>query len=229
MPTIAVLETGRPPPTLQPDHGDYRSMFAGLLGDGFETRSFDVQAGHLPDPAAFDGAIITGSAAGVYEDHAWITPLLDWIRDARGRTRLVGVCFGHQAIAQALGGRVEKSDRGWGVGLHRYRVVEAQPWMTPALGEIALSASHQDQVVVKPADARVILESDFTPFAGLAWGDDAMSLQPHPEFTRAFTGALVEGRRGRIEKAVVDRAMESLKAEDDRAVVGAWIKGFLNG
>jgi GMP synthase-like glutamine amidotransferase len=227
MPTIAVLETGRPPAALRPAHGDYPSMFAQLLGEGFATRAFDVQAGDLPDPAAFDGAIITGSAAGVYEDHAWIPPLLDWIRSARGRTRLVGVCFGHQAMAQALGGRVEKSERGWGVGLHRYRVVEAQPWMTPPLPEIALSASHQDQVVLKPEDARVTLASDFTPVAGLAWDDDAISFQPHPEFSRAFTGALVDGRRGRIEDAVVDQAVESLKAEDDRAVVGDWIRRFL--
>lgn len=227
MPTIAVLETGRPPAALQPTHGDYPSMFADLLGQGFETQTFDIQAVDLPDAAAFDGAIITGSAAGVYEDHVWIPPLLDWIRNARGRTRLVGVCFGHQAMAQALGGRVEKSGRGWGVGLHRYQVIEAQSWMVPSLSEIALSASHQDQVVVKPEDARVTLSSDFTPYAGLAWGDDAISLQPHPEFSRAFTGALVEGRRGRIETAVVDRALESLEAEDDRAPVADWIRGFL--
>jgi GMP synthase-like glutamine amidotransferase len=227
MPTIAVLETGRPPSALQPTHGDYPSMFATLLGEGFTTRRFDVQAGDLPDASAFDGAIITGSSAGVYEDHLWIPPLLAWIRQARGRTRLVGVCFGHQAMAQALGGRVEKSERGWGVGLHRYRVVEPQLWMIPSVPEIALSASHQDQVVEKPENARVTLASDFTPFAGLAWGDDAISFQPHPEFSCAFTGALVEGRRGRIEEAVVDRAVESLKAEDDRAVVGDWIRRFL--
>lgn len=227
MPTIAVLETGRPPAALQPTHGDYPSMFADLLGQMFETQAFDVQAGDLPDAAAFDGAIITGSAAGVYEDHVWIPPMLDWIRNARGRTRLVGVCFGHQAMAQALGGRVEKSGRGWGVGLHRYQVIEAQSWMTPSLSEIALSASHQDQVVVKPEDARVTLSSDFTPYAGLAWGDDAISFQPHPEFSRAFTGALVEGRRGRIETTVVDRALTSLEAEDDRALVADWIRGFL--
>lgn len=227
MPTIAVLETGRPPAALQPTHGDYPSMFADFLGQMFETQAFDVQAGDLPDAAAFDGAIITGSAAGVYEDHVWIPPMLDWIRNARGRTRLVGVCFGHQAMAQALGGRVEKSGRGWGVGLHRYQVIEAQSWMTPSLSEIALSASHQDQVVVKPEDARVTLSSDFTPYAGLAWGDDAISFQPHPEFSRAFTGALVEGRRGRIETTVVDRALTSLEAEDDRAPVADWIRGFL--
>jgi GMP synthase-like glutamine amidotransferase len=75
----------------------------------------------------------------------------------------------------------------------------------------------------------VVLESDFTPHAGLAWGDDAISMQPHPEFSRAFTRSLVEGRRGRIEETLVNRAVESLGAEDDRAPVGAWIRTFLAG
>src|SRR5690606_17222156 len=139
----------------------------------FETETFDIQAGERPDPGAFDAAIITGSAAGVYEDDPWIGDLLDWVRAARGRTKLVGVCFGHQAMAQALGGRVEKVERGWGVGLHRYDVVSSEPWMKPPAATVALPASHQDQVV-DPGQARVILRSDFTPFAGLAWGDDAI-------------------------------------------------------
>lgn len=229
MTRIAILKTGAPPPALAPAHGDYPAMFRALLGEGFETTAFDVQAGERPDPDAFDGAIITGSAAGVYEEDPWIGELLDWIRTAKGRTRLVGVCFGHQAMAQALDGRVEKSDRGWGVGLHRYAVVSTEPWMTPRASSVAIPVSHQDQVVEAPADARVWLRSDFTPFAGLAWGDDAISLQCHPEFSAAYAGDLTEGRRGRIDPALVDRALDSLKAPDDRATVGDWVRGFLLG
>lgn len=225
---IAILETGRPPKALQPEHGDYADMFDALLGDGFITERFDVAEGVLPDPATFDGAIITGSAAGVYEDHAWLPPLFDWIRAAKGRTRLVGVCFGHQAMAQALGGRVEKSDRGWGVGLHRYDVAPVEPWMQPAAASVALPASHQDQVVDQPPEARVILSSAFTPFAGLAWGEDALSVQPHPEFSPEFTAALTAGRYDRMGADLVDRALESLKAPNDRAVVGGWIRTFLS-
>jgi GMP synthase-like glutamine amidotransferase len=227
MTRLAILETGAPPATLEPVHGDYPSMFRTLLGDGFETETFDVQAGALPDPAAFDGAIITGSAAGVYEDAPWIAPLLEWIRSAQGRTRLVGVCFGHQAMAQALGGRVEKSDRGWGVGLHRYERQREEPWMSPAAETLAIPVSHQDQVVDPGPGARVTLASAFTPYAGLAWGEDAMSFQCHPEFSPAFAGDLVRGRQGRIPAGVAAEAFASLEQPNDREVLGGWIRTFL--
>lgn len=227
MTRIAILRTGGPPPALAERHGDYPAMFRDLLGDGFETETFDVRAGDWPDPEAFDAAIITGSAAGVYETDPWIADLLDWIRSAKGRTKLVGICFGHQAMAQALGGRVEKSDKGWGVGLHRYDVVSDEPWMDPRAATVAIPVSHQDQVVEAPAGARVILRSDFTPFAGLAWGDDAISLQGHPEFTPAYATDLTAGRRDRIGPELVDRAVDSLKAPNDRALVGGWIVRFV--
>lgn len=227
MKRIAILETGAPPPDLAAKYGDYPAMFRTLLGDGYEVEVFRSQAGEWPDPAAFDAAIITGSAAGVYEDPPWIADLLDWIRRAKGRTALVGVCFGHQAMAQALGGRVEKSDRGWGVGLQRYDVTSAEPWMIPAAATVAIPASHQDQVVEKPADARVILRSDFTPFAGLAWDDDAISLQGHPEFTPAYAADLTAGRRERIGATVTDAALASLQRPDDRDLVGRWLRRFI--
>lgn len=228
MTRIAILETGAPPPSLAGTHGDYPAMFRDLLGEGFAFSTFDVQAGGWPDAGAFDAAIITGSSAGVYETDPWIADLLDWIRAAKGRTKLVGVCFGHQAMAQALGGRVEKSEHGWGVGLHRYQVVSPEPWMTPFAATVAIPASHQDQVVEKPADARVILQSDFTPFAGLAWGDDAICMQPHPEFTPAFATELTAGRHDRIDVVLVARALDSLEAADDRALMGGWIGRFLS-
>lgn len=227
MSRIAILETGAPPPALAARHGDYPAMFRALLGDGYAVEVFRSQAGEWPDPAAFDAAIITGSAAGVYEDHPWIADLLDWIRRAKGRTGLIGVCFGHQAMAEALGGRVEKSDRGWGVGLHRYEVASAEPWMIPPAATVALPASHQDQVVQPSPAARVLLRSAFTPFAGLAWDDDAISLQGHPEFTPAYAADLTAGRRERIGAAATDAALASLEQPDDRALVGRWLGRFI--
>lgn len=227
MSRIAILETGAPPPALARRHGDYPAMFRALLGDGCESEVFRSQAGEWPDAAAFDAAVITGSSAGVYEPLPWIGDLLDWIRAAKGHTGLVGVCFGHQAMAQALGGRVEKSERGWGVGLHRYDVRSVEPWMEPPLRTVAIPVSHQDQVVEPPPGARVILGSPFTPFAGLAWDDDAVSLQGHPEFTPAYAADLTAGRRERIGAALVDEALDSLTLPDDRRSVGAWLRRFI--
>jgi len=113
---IGILETGRPPRALQPAFGSYPDMFKALVGPGHDYRVFDVQAGELPAPdATFEGHIITGSPAGAYDDLPWIAPLEDFLRAVKGRTKLVGICFGHQIMAQAFGGRVEKSTKGWGV------------------------------------------------------------------------------------------------------------------
>lgn len=228
MSKIAILKTGGPPEALA-RFGDYPQMFAALLGEGFEVETFDVRVGELPDAGEFDGAILTGSSAGVYEDHIWLEPFFEWIRSARGRSRLVGVCFGHQAMAQALGGRVQKSERGWGIGLQTYDVVSHEPWMTPFQDRLSIPASHQDQVVEPPPGARLILRSDFCPFGGFAWGDDAISMQFHPEFAPDYAAALADGRRARIGDMEVDRAVESLAGPNDRAVLAAWIRRFLKG
>ncbi len=222
---LAILETGRPPGDLADRFGDYPSMFGEMLGPEFEVESFDVPAGQLPNDAAEHAAyLITGSPAGVYDPLPWIEPLQDLIRAAEG-SKMVGICFGHQVMAEALGGRVEKSDKGWGAGLHHYSVAHREPWMD---GEtrIAEPASHQDQVVVQPPNTQVTIQSEFTPFAGLAWRDrPAISFQFHPEFSPAFAKALIEKRYDIVPDP--DAAIASLDAPNDSARVAAWIRRFL--
>lgn len=226
---LAVLETGAPPEPLGARFGDYPAMFRALLGDGYDWRTYRIADAEWPGrPDESDAYIVTGSSAGVYERDPWIGELLDFLRATKGKAKLVGVCFGHQAMAQAFGGHVIKSPKGWGVGLHVYDVAAEASWMTPA-SRIALPASHRDQVVERPPAARVLAASAFTPFGMLAYEDQpAISIQLHPEFKPAYAQALIENRRGaRFDDAEAAAAVESLRQPNDEALVGEWIKRFL--
>jgi GMP synthase-like glutamine amidotransferase len=221
---LAILETGRPPGDLARGFGDYPAMFRALLGSGFEVESFDVEKGELPKDGVHQAYLITGSPAGVYEPLPWIEPLTEFIRSA-GTSKMVGICFGHQIMAQALGGHVEKSDKGWGAGLHSYTIVRSEPWIDTE-GTIAIPASHQDQVVVKPPGTQVVAASSFTPFAALAWTSrPAISFQFHPEFSPAFAKALIEKRYDVVPDP--EAAIASLDAPNDNERVAGWIRRFL--
>jgi GMP synthase-like glutamine amidotransferase len=224
---LAILETGRPPDQLEPQFGTYPQMFDHLLGGRHD--SFDVQALQFPAQIGdYDAYLITGSSAGVYEGLPWIEPAKDFLRAAKGKAKLIGICFGHQLMADAFGGRVEKSPKGWGIGLHKYDVVTRKPWMDGA-GPVFAPASHQDQVVEQPPGTEVVLASNFTPYAALNWTDaPAISFQFHPEFAPEYASALIEGRiDARYERGLAEAAIASLKAPNDRLRVGTWMEAFL--
>jgi len=228
---IGILKTGRPPKPAIERFGTYPQMFERLLGeDAYDWRTYDVDGGELPaSPTDCDAYIVTGSSAGVYEDLPWIAPAEDFLRAAKGKAALVGVCFGHQLMAQAFGGKVIKSPKGWGVGEHVYEMLADEPWIGERPLRVRLPASHQDQVVEKPPGAEVLFASEFTPYAALAWpGERAISMQPHPEFDPAYAISLIEHRRGgAYPDAQADAAIASYSGADDRMRVGGWIKSFL--
>ena len=147
---IGILKTGQSPEVIRGALGDYDQMFERLLGGrGFDFDSYHVEAMQFPpDVHAADGWLITGSRPGAYQDHPFIPPLEDFIRAAYAAgVPVVGICFGHQIIAQALGGRVEKHKGGWAVGAQDYDF---------AGQTVTLNAWHQDQVVTAPEGAEVV-------------------------------------------------------------------------
>ena len=195
---IGVLETGRPPEELL-HHGDYPQMVARWLNIP-EARftAYPALEGRLPDsPQEADLWVITGSRFGVYEEHPWISPLESFIRECKSTgSRMIGICFGHQLIAQALGGRVEKSSKGWGLGIHEYTPSGWPEALAPAPHSLRLQAFHQDQVTALPEGAHRIARSEFCENAALWYPGFALTVQGHPEFGKAYVRDLLKSRRG---------------------------------
>ena len=232
---LTIIQTGDVPSPLRDRFGPYRQMFQTMFdrtGQGFSYETIAVSDGEpCPDLSSVDGIVITGSPAGVYEDHVWLDPLRVFIRSAYTRkTPMLGVCFGHQIMADALGGDVRKSEKGWGLGRHTYGVKSRPDFMRPAPAALAIACSHQDQVITPPDEAEVILGSDFTPNAGLAYRNGAaLSFQPHPEFADDYTLALAELRRGKAPDNVVDTAVASVATPSNSADVAGYIGQFFKG
>jgi len=226
---LGILKTGAPPRRLEA-FGTYPEMFRRLLGEAaYDYSVYAVDAGELPAaPEACDAYLITGSSAGVYDDLPWIAELKGFLVAAKGRAALVGICFGHQVMAEAFGGKVIKSPKGWGIGEQTYQLLRREPWMGEG-SAVRLPGSHQDQVVEAPHAAEVVAASDFTPLGALAYRDQpAISLQLHPEFEPAYATALIEARRGTsLTDEEADRAIASYQTSDDRTKVGGWIRNFL--
>lgn len=186
---IGILQTGSAPQPLSQTQGDYDDRMRWLLGsDDFTYVTYDVEAGRFPASVEdADGWIITGSKHGVYEDHDWLAPLEVFIRGAFEAERpVVGICFGHQIVAKAMGGKVEKSEEGWIVGLTTYEMQDGS--------RFTAYAWHQDQVITPPPGADVIVRAEKCRFAGFSYPGKALTLQSHPEFTGKYFVGLLEDK-----------------------------------
>lgn len=231
---IGILEAGLLRERMVPRFNPYPVMFADFLARAqcdFEYQTVSVVNGEGASSIHdCDGWLITGSRHGVYDELDWMAPLREFIRElAAGEVPLVGVCFGHQIIAQALGGEVVKSDRGWGVGVHHYRVDREHGWMQSRPRQVGLYAFHQDQVVRLPETAEIFLSSEFCPYAGLSYGDSIISVQAHPEFEEAYELALLEAYGGSVVPTeVCARALAAMRAGEqaDTGLLANWIAQF---
>ena len=228
---LCILQTGEHNPEMPREVPGYAELFRDLFAPFPQVRPefIQVRLGEFPDSIDdWDAFLITGSAAGVYDDLDWIEPLRALVRDiAESGKPLVGICFGHQIIADALGGEAEKSDKGWGIGL-RESAIENPPAFAEKLGgTLKLLYIHQDQVTAPPAGATVFAGDDFCPVAAYHVGDRILSFQGHPEFTPEVVDAIMEFREESMGAEMVEKALATIKGRNNAGAVAATIVRFI--
>jgi len=229
---LGILSADTVRPQLAADYGQYPEMFRTLLSaedPSVTYADYDVEREEYPaDIDEVDAYLLTGSKLSVYDDIPWIHSLTEFVRslDAR-KKKLVGICFGHQMVAHALGGEVIRSPRGWGVGVQSYAMFETPRWHDGGDLTFSLLASHQDQVVTPSPGARVLAGSAFCEAAVCQVGEHILSFQGHPEFTPGYAGGLMTVRKDAIGEPVYSQGMNSLTepAQGDR--IARWILNFL--
>jgi len=229
---LGILKTDAVRQEWVPEFGEYPDMFRRLLGprdDDLEFAVYDVMQGEYPaDIDDVDAYLITGSKFSVYEDLDWIHRLLAFLRLLHERRKkIVGICFGHQAVAQALGGRTEKAAAGWGVGLHQHRFTARPPWLDDGDAAFAILVSHQDQVALPPDGAAVLAGSDFCPNAVCQVGEHILTFQGHPEFVNAYSRAIIEYRWDMIGEERAREGIASLAGRPETDRMAQWILRFL--
>ncbi len=228
----------------QPEYGNYPAMFQDLLRASEPQLTFAVYRvmdGELPESTSeCDTWLMTGSRYSAYDSQEWIANLKCFVRDLyKDRSILVGVCFGHQIIAEALGGQADLSEKGWGIGLSRNQINKRRSWMEPYLPrktsgsqELALLVSHQDQIVALPSKGEVLASSELCENFMVQYGSHFLSIQGHPEFSPEYTLELIQGRSDRIPGERLQQGVDSLKGArqgHDGLLVGRWILNFMQG
>lgn len=230
---IGILQCDSVLAQFQDQFGNYPEMFMSLFkraDPAIQFQVFDVEHGDYPRHRdVCDGYITTGSKASVYEDKSWITALQDYIIELNQQNKkLVAVCFGHQLVAQAFGGATEKSDKGWGVGVHSSEIYTEKSWMNPLLPATNLVVSHQDQVTKLPETAELIAGNTFCPYGMFKLGDNILAMQGHPEFSKAYSKALMHYREENIGTDVLQEGIRSLQKSTDEEVMAQWMIRFLS-
>jgi GMP synthase-like glutamine amidotransferase len=184
---------------------------------------FDVQKGAFPDDLKQDELyIVAGSRAGAYEDIPWVKAVLEFIRRGyNGNIKMIGICFGHQAIAQALGGKVEPSPKGWGSGARRSEIVHPKALQFFPDGELCLYYNHNDRVVTLPPMAEQIATSGFCENEAFVIGHNILCFQGHPEYTEAYMKHVID--TAEAPQNIKEKSTESLKEKPMNEEAAKWM------
>lgn len=228
----AILQCDNVLAKFQSQFGHYPAMIEQMFDEidlplSFDT--YDCRQGQFPDDInAYDFYLTTGSKASVYDDLPWIQQLVEFVQLLyKQQEKLIGICFGHQIIALARGGKVEKSDNGWGIGIARNQIISRPEWMSDGPAEINILVSHQDQITELPDDTILIAENDFCPFFIVQWGNHFLSIQGHPEWNTDYSRTLINDRKAIIPPDRIKAALNSLQIAPDNALFVRLILGFV--
>jgi GMP synthase-like glutamine amidotransferase len=229
---ICILETDIIRPELIDQYESYGRMFQQLFARqpiAAEFKVYNVVEGHYPpDSERYDAYLVTGSKADSFGSDVWIDTLKAYLLDRYQRgDKLLGVCFGHQILALVLGGKAERAEQGWGLGVHRYRMQEKPEWMSPDLEELDMLISHQDQVTKLPENATLLASSEFCPIASYCIGDQVLCFQGHPEFVHGYSQALLDLRQQHYGETLYANAIASLKGDHQGHTVAEWMMRFV--
>ncbi len=226
---IALLNCDKVDQQLADKYGEYSDMFIhhlSLQDASIEFEVFNVLNNELPKLNQFDGFLITGSRHNAYDQQPWILQLMSWIQQCEQLQRpLAGICFGHQVIARALGGKVAKSSKGWGLGVATNQLVKAPSWtkLDEPVTELKIYVSHQDQVTELPQQAELLASSEFCPNFMFQINNNIFAIQGHPEFELGYSEALIDKRQMILSPTQFVLAKASLKHQVDAALVFSWI------
>ncbi len=233
---VGIIEAGRPSNKILTRHGSYGDMFiryfAGEPDLKFSSLPLYDKQHPVPSVNDYDAYLTTGSSHSVYENHSWIADIENLIREAAAKgTPHLGICFGHQIHAQALGGKVAKSSGPRGIGVHRYNLTETGKEIFGPAFAFNLNAAHQDQVLELPEGAVLLATSRFCENAAIAYGRHGLSLQGHPEATRKIEYDTIEGwqKRSPTLRSIRDTAIETLKMPLDAHRLKRTLANFLAG
>jgi GMP synthase-like glutamine amidotransferase len=229
---IGILNTDEVKPEFAAEFGQYPDMFSRILLAGdpdIEVVTYEVVRGDYPsDIDEVDAYIITGSKLSVYDDVPWIRALKDFVQQLHNaKKKLIGICFGHQLVAEALGGKTRQATQGWCVGVHRNTLTsEAQSYGITA-PDFQLLSNHRDQVETMATGAKLLASTQACPISMTAIGYHILTLQGHPEFDKGYARALLDMRREILGEALYNAAVDSLQQTPDNITVARWILDFI--